>query len=140
MNVVFREAAPVPDSVSDAPSACMLCSQNCGLKLTTEDNRITGIAADPENPFTRGYKCNKPFRLAHYVDHKQRVTRPQKRQPDGTMVDIPWDRAIEEIGAKLRESLAQHGPDSLAFLGIGGQGVQMGVFFGLATLLGSGSR
>lgn len=140
MNVVFRAATPVPDAVSNAPSACMLCSQNCGLQLTTEHNRITGIAGDPDNPFTRGYKCNKPFRLAHYVDHKQRIARPQKRQPDGSMVDISWDLAIEEIGARLRDTLGQHGPDSLAFLGIGGQGVQMGVFFGLAALLGSGSR
>lgn len=121
-------------------SACVLCSQNCGLLIDVEDNKITKVEADEGNPFTRGYSCNKAYRIAHYVDHRQRVKEPLKRQPDGSYAPISWDQAIDEIGGKLRSLTRTHGPDSFALLGVGGQGNHLSVPYALSLLIGTGSR
>jgi len=84
MTPVFTASGPVPSSVTDAPTACVLCSQNCGLRVDTDDNRVVAIRSDPENPFSEGYSCNKAYRIGHYIHHKQRLTEPLKRQPDGS--------------------------------------------------------
>ncbi|MFT5681271.1 MAG: anaerobic selenocysteine-containing dehydrogenase [Myxococcota bacterium] len=121
-------------------SVCVLCSHNCGVNLEVEDNRIVKVKADDENVFSHGYSCNKVYRIAHYVDHKQRVKAPQKRQPDGRYTPISWEQATDEIGEKLRALTGVYGPDTLAFLGIGGQGNHMSVLYALSILTGTGSR
>ncbi|MFT4974712.1 MAG: anaerobic selenocysteine-containing dehydrogenase [Myxococcota bacterium] len=123
-----------------APSVCVLCSQNCGLELDIADNRIVKVRADKSNPFTNGYSCNKAYRIAHYVDHKQRVTEPLKRQDDGSYAPISWEQATTEIGEKLQAITGAYGADALAFVGIGGQGNHLSVLFALSILVGTGSR
>ena len=140
MTPVFTASGPVPSSVTDAPTACVLCSQNCGLRVDTDDNRVVAIRSDPENPFSEGYSCNKAYRIGHYIHHKQRLTEPLKRQPDGSYQPVSWDEAIREIGEKLRHIRGEHGPDALAFLGIGGQGNHMGSLYALSLLAGTGTR
>jgi anaerobic selenocysteine-containing dehydrogenase len=117
-------------------NVCVLCSQNCGLELDVQDNRIVKVRADPTNPLTEGYTCNKAYRVAHYAQHRQRLEEPLKRGADGEYTPISWDQAISEIGGKLRATLDTHGPESVAFLGIGGQGNHMSVLYGLAVLVG----
>jgi anaerobic selenocysteine-containing dehydrogenase len=121
-------------------SVCVLCSHNCGINIDVEDNRIVSVKADNDNTFTHGYSCNKVYRISHYVSHRQRVTHPQKRQPDGSYSPISWDQATAEIGEKLRTLIGANGPDALAFIGIGGQGNHMGAVFALSILAGTGSR
>ncbi|MCO4745897.1 MAG: molybdopterin-dependent oxidoreductase [Proteobacteria bacterium] len=121
-------------------SVCVLCSHNCGVNLEVEDNQIVKVAADADNVFTNGYTCNKVYRIAHYVDHKQRVKAPQKRQPDGSYATISWEQATQEIGEKLKALTGSHGPDTLAFVGIGGQGNHLSTLYALAFLTGVGSR
>ena len=129
-----------PAAVTDAPTACVLCSQNCGLRVDTDGERITAVRADDQNPFTEGYSCNKAYRIAHYADHRQRLTEPLKRQPDGSYAPIGWDQAIGEIGERLRRIQGERGPDAVAMLGVGGQGNHLSVLYALALMVGSGTR
>ncbi len=137
---VFTRAASIPPSSTDVATCCVLCSQNCGLRMDTEDNRITAIRADTSNPFSEGYTCSKAYRVGHYVRHEQRVTEPLKRQPDGSYAPISWEQATTEIGQRLRLIRDTHGPDAIAMLGIGGQGNHASVLYALLFLLGVGSR
>lgn len=121
-------------------SVCVLCSQNCGLKLDVLDNRIVKVRADESNPFSEGYTCNKAYRIGHYVQHAQRVNEPLKRQPDGSYAPISWDQACSEIGERLRGIVDTHGPDAFALLGVGGQGNHLSVTYALSLLTGIGSR
>jgi anaerobic selenocysteine-containing dehydrogenase len=131
---------PVPAGSNDLPTTCVLCSQCCGLRVGVEDGRIVEIRGDEHNPFSSGYTCHKAYRLAHYVEHAQRLSTPLKRQPDGSHTPISWDQAVDEIGGKLRATLDAHGPHSLALLGVGGQGNHMSVIYALSVLGGIGSR
>jgi anaerobic selenocysteine-containing dehydrogenase len=126
-------------SASDLPTACVLCSQNCGLRVDVAKDRIVAVRADERNPITRGYVCNKGFSIGHYVHHAQRVTQPLKRRPDGSFAAVSWEQAIGEIGAKIRELRHAYAPRAIALVGGGGQGNHLDVPYALPFLAGLGS-
>ncbi len=126
-------------TANDLPTACVLCSHNCSLRVDVTDNRITAVRGDDTSPITHGYLCNKAFAIPHYVQHKQRVTQPLKRQPDGSHAPISWTQAIAEIGGKLARIRGAHGDHSLALIGVGGQGNHLDGPFALGWLMASGS-
>ena len=43
--------------------ACNLCEAICGLEITLEDDRVTRIAGDPDDPLSRGHICPKAVAL-----------------------------------------------------------------------------
>jgi anaerobic selenocysteine-containing dehydrogenase len=130
---------PIALDAKDAPTVCVLCSHNCGLRVDVEDGRITDVRADEANPITHGYVCNKGFEIVHYVEHAQRLTHPLRRRADGTFEEIDWDTAIEEIGSKLRQIRDDHAPRAIGLVGIGGQGNHMDAPFGISWLQAVGS-
>ena len=104
-----------------------------------EDNRITKVRADKTNPFSQGYTCRKALTVGKYADHKQRVTTPLKRTPDGSYAAISWEQAISEIAAKLREIIDRHSPRAVALVGGGGQANHLDYLYavGFLKLIGS---
>ena len=118
---------------------CALCYHNCGLEIQTEGHRITKVRPDREHPTTKGYVCRKGMKIAHYQDHKERLTHPLKREGD-QFVKISWDQAISEIAEKLKQVLSEHGPRALAYMGGGGQGCHMEAGFGRTLLTALGSQ
>jgi len=111
-------------------TACILCSRNCGILVTTENGQITKIKGDPAHPMTEGYICQKAARLQHYQDHEDRLTQPLKKQADGSFEAISWDQALSEIAERMSAVRDNHGPDSFAFVGGGGQGNHLGGAYG----------
>ncbi|MCD4717006.1 MAG: molybdopterin-dependent oxidoreductase [Desulfobacterales bacterium] len=118
---------------------CALCYHNCGLEIQTEGHRITKVRPDRDHPRTKGYVCRKGMKIAHYQDHKERLTHPLKREGD-QFVKISWDQAISEIAEKLKQILGKHGPRALAYVGGGGQGCHMEAGFGRTLLTALGSQ
>ena len=132
-------AESVNPQASQLSTVCVLCSQNCGLKVDVKDNVITKIQADKSNPITAGYSCNKAYSVAHYVNHQQRVEHPLKRQPDGSYQAVSWDQAISEIALKLNAIRNKQGPEAIALNGIGGQANHMDALFATGFLSAIGS-
>ncbi len=118
---------------------CALCYHNCGLEVQTEGHEIIKVRADKNHPRTKGYICRKGAKIAHYQNHKERLTHPLKREGD-QFVKIPWDQAISEIAKKLKGVLDTHGPRALAYMGGGGQGCHMEAGFGRPLLKALGSQ
>ncbi|ARU58445.1 molybdopterin oxidoreductase [Oleiphilus messinensis] len=117
-------------TVQQHPSACILCSRNCGITITTENGRFTKIKGDSAHPMTDGYICQKAARLEHYQNHDDRLSQPLKRQPDGSHQPISWDQALSEIATRLLQIRDTHGGDAFAFVGGGGQGNHLGGAYG----------
>jgi len=120
-------------------TGCVLCAQNCGLKVLVEDNRIVKVRGDKENPRSRGYVCRKGLNIAYYQYHAQRLTHPLKRVGD-RFERISWDQAIQEIAERLADIVGKHGPRSFAYMGGGGQGCHFEAAFGVRLLRALGSR
>ncbi|TMB05802.1 MAG: molybdopterin oxidoreductase family protein [Deltaproteobacteria bacterium] len=131
---------PLPLDAADRPTICVLCSQNCGVRVDVAGGRIVAVRADERNPITTGYICNKGFSIPSYVRHAERLAHPLKRRPDGGFERIGWDVAIAEIAARLADIRARHSPRAIGLVGIGGQGNHMDAPYGLGFLRALGSR
>ncbi len=120
-------------------TSCVLCAQNCGLEIKVEDNRITRIKGDKDNPRSQGYTCRKGLSLAHYTHNADRLEYPLKKVGD-SHVRISWEQAITEIAEKLKNIKDEYGSKSFAYMGGGSLGGQMEVGLGLRLLSLLGSR
>ncbi len=122
------------------PTACVLCSINCGLLVKPEGRRIAKIRGDKGHPASRGYLCEKPQRLDYYQSGRDRLSTPLRRRSDGTFEAIDWDTAIREVAAKLAAIRDAHGGETIFHYGGGGQGNHLGGAYGRATRAALGSR
>ena len=77
-------------------TGCVLCAQNCGLEVLVENNRITRVRPDRENPRSRGYVCRKGLNVIYHQYPKDRLTEPLKRVGDsGSSPSVgvrPWEK------------------------------------------------
>nr|HPJ39258.1 molybdopterin-dependent oxidoreductase [Spirochaetota bacterium] len=120
-------------------TGCVLCAQNCGLEVQIENNTITKVRGDRDNPRSKGYVCRKGLNIAFHQHHDQRLQVPLKRKGND-FEEISWDQAANEIAEKLNVIVKQYGPRSLAYMGGGGQGCHFEAAFGLTLLRSLGSR
>ena len=107
------------------PTACVLCSENCGLEVQIEGRRLARIKGDRRHVSSKGYLCDKALHLDHYQNHRDRVTTPLRRTTAGTFEAVDWDTAITDIAQRILQLRENHGPRCLAFYGGAGQGNQL---------------
>ena len=120
-------------------TACILCSQNCGIEVQRDGRKLTRFRGDRAHPLSQGYTCEKALRLDYYQNGKDRLTSPLRRRPDGTFEAIDWDTAIREIAARLANVRDTHGGESIFYYGGGGQGNHLGGAYARATRAALGS-
>ena len=105
-------------------SCCVLCSANCGIKVQVggDDGReLVRIKGDDAHPGSQGYLCNKASRLNHYINAKDRILHPLRKNDSGGFDEISWDTAITEIAEKLSAVKNTYGGDRIFYYGGGGQ-------------------
>ena len=116
--------------MTQSKTACILCSQNCGILIEQDEQGTFGkIIGDPEHPVSEGYLCQKATRLNYYQE-QERLTSPLRKRADGTFEEISWEVAIQEIAQKLVAIRDTHGGKSIAYAGGGGQGNHLGGVYG----------
>lgn len=116
--------------MSTQKTACILCSRNCGLEVTTAERTFVRIEGDEQHPVSRGYLCQKGARLGFYQDNADRLTHPLRRTPDGRYERTTWEQALGDIAARLVKLREAHGGRAFAFYGGGGQGNHLGGAYG----------
>ena len=102
---------------------CRICEVHCGLVVDLEPDTspgaapgaetVTKVSPDRDHPVSKGYCCVKGLGLGALHHDADRVDVPLKRV-DGELVEISWDQALAEIGAKVRGIVDEHGPRALA--------------------------
>ena len=115
------------------PTACVLCSINCGLEVRIDGPTITRVRGDKAHPGSQGYTCEKGLRIDHYQNGPHRLTSPLRRRCDGSFEEIDWDTAIAEVAARFNDVITEHGGDKILFYGGGGQGNHLGGGYGGST-------
>ncbi len=137
-------ASPPTAPLTWHKSACNLCYINCGVELgvigSGTAQRIVKVRGDDENPRSQGYLCNKAQAIPSYVHHRDRLTTPLRRRPDGSHEPITWETAIREIAERLGKVVATHGGKTIAAFGGGGQGNHAGGSYAFGLLRALGSR
>ena len=87
-------------------TTCPYCGVGCGV-LARADG---GIAGDPAHPSNHGRLCSKGAALGQTLDDSARLLTPSI---EGRAAS--WDTSLDLIAARFAETIAAHGPDSVAF-------------------------
>ncbi|ULE34655.1 molybdopterin-containing oxidoreductase family protein [Mycobacterium sp. IDR2000157661] len=95
-------------------SFCRICTSVCGILVDVDGDQVLRVRGDQDHPFSKGYTCGKGRALPLLHHHPDRLERPQMRV-DGTLRDASWDACLDDLGARLKDIIDRHGPESVAF-------------------------
>jgi len=124
------EAGELPDDLVWGKAPCRFCGTGCGVEVGVSGGRAVAVRGDEASPVNRGLLCVKGYHLPGFLYGEDRLTRPQRRHPDGTLETISWEEALDLIAERYRSTLDEHGPEAVAVYGSG----QWTVFDGYAAL------
>jgi assimilatory nitrate reductase catalytic subunit len=91
-------------------TTCAYCGVGCGIVATPTGPRSATIAGDPDHPANAGRLCSKGTHLGETIGLDGRLLTPMIGQRTAS-----WDKALDLVAKRFRETIAQHGPDSVAF-------------------------
>jgi anaerobic selenocysteine-containing dehydrogenase len=101
------------------------------MVFEVQDGKLIGVKGNPDHPMTRGGLCVKlkDYEKRHY--HPDRLLYPMRRNgPKGTnqFERITWDEALNEIVARWKAIIAEHGPQAIVpYSYLGNQGLVHGL-------------
>ncbi len=95
---------------SETRTTCPYCGVGCGVIATVEEDGRVGVRGDPDHPANRGRLCSKGTALGQTLGREGRALQPEiDGRPAG------WGEALDTVAARLRQVMATHGPDAVAF-------------------------
>ncbi|MEU5725679.1 molybdopterin oxidoreductase family protein [Micromonospora sp. NPDC047738] len=92
---------------------CPLCETSCALRLTLDDDRVTSVTGDADDPFSRGYLCPKGASLGRLDEDPDRLTGPLIRE-GASWRSASWDEAFAAVARGIDGVVAEHGREALA--------------------------
>ncbi len=98
--------------MTDAPTrtTCPYCGVGCGVLAKPRSDGHIDIAGDPAHPANFGRLCSKGSSLGETLSLDDRLLFPQI---GGRRVG--WDAALDRVAEKFKSTIAEHGPESVAF-------------------------
>lgn len=98
------------DEAREVRTTCPYCGVGCGvLAKVAADGEIT-VRGDPDHPANFGRLCSKGSALAETIDLDGRLLYPEIH---GRRTD--WDEALDLVASTFSQTIAEHGPGSVAF-------------------------
>ncbi len=99
---------------------CRYCGTGCGVEVGIKNGKAMAVRGDVKSPVSKGLLCVKGYHLPAMLYGKDRLTHPMLRNADGKgFSKISWDDALNLIAKKYKESIAEHGPNSVGIYGSG---------------------
>ncbi|MDX3925728.1 MAG: molybdopterin-dependent oxidoreductase [Shinella sp.] len=91
-------------------TTCPYCGVGCGVIATRQEDGTLAVKGDPDHPANFGRLCSKGSALAETIGLEGRVLSPEigGRQAG-------WDEALDLVAQRFSETIARHGPGSVAF-------------------------
>jgi assimilatory nitrate reductase catalytic subunit len=98
------------ESSPSTQTTCPYCGVGCGVIGRAGADRALAISGDPVHPASHGRLCSKGTALGATVGLEGRLLQPMigERQAG-------WDETIGLVAGRFKETIARHGPDSVAF-------------------------
>ena len=90
-------------------TTCPYCGVGCGVLARPTSRESAEIAGDPTHPANYGRLCVKGTALGETLALENRLLHPEV---DGARAT--WDAALDRVATAFRDTVAAHGPDSVA--------------------------
>ncbi|SFQ96733.1 nitrate reductase [Poseidonocella sedimentorum] len=91
-------------------STCAYCGVGCGVLLRPDGQGGALVTGDPDHPANFGRLCSKGSALGETLGLEGRLLRPRIGADD-----TDWDTALDLVATRFADTIAEHGPDSVAF-------------------------
>lgn len=92
---------------------CPLCEATCGLTVTLDGNRVSGVRGDAADVFSKGFICPKGASLGALHHDPDRLRQPMIKR-NGEWAAASWDEAFAFIDERLTPIINEHGRDAVA--------------------------
>ncbi|MFF4232203.1 molybdopterin oxidoreductase family protein [Streptomyces sp. NPDC001820] len=94
---------------------CPLCEATCGLTLTIEGSRVTGVRGDRDDVFSKGFICPKGASFGELDADPDRLRTPLVRR-NGELQEASWEEAFDVVAARIRPLIEEHGPNAVGVI------------------------
>ncbi len=94
----------------ETKTTCPYCGVGCGVIARVDDDGKVSVKGDPDHPSNFGRLCSKGSALGETIDLDGRLLHPEIAGQRAS-----WDDALDLVARRLSETIAEHGPDSVAF-------------------------
>ncbi|MCE9650484.1 MAG: molybdopterin-dependent oxidoreductase [Parvibaculum sp.] len=91
-------------------TTCPYCGVGCGVIASMDAVGNVSVRGDPDHPANFGRLCSKGSSLGETVGLEGRLLHPEI---DGRRAS--WDEALNLVAGTFRQTIAEHGPDAVAF-------------------------
>ncbi|MGR3648855.1 MAG: molybdopterin-dependent oxidoreductase [Shimia sp.] len=91
-------------------TTCPYCGTGCGVVATPNDAGGLTVKGDPAHPANFGRLCSKGSALGETDTADGRLLAPQIDNRPAS-----WDEALDLVADRFSATIAEHGPDSVAF-------------------------
>ncbi|WP_226663319.1 nitrate reductase [Microbulbifer aggregans] len=96
-------------------TTCPYCGVGCGIAATREisssgGDEVIHIQGDEQHPANMGKLCVKGSSLAETLGNHGRLLRPRLHGKE-----CDWETALDFAVSRLRDTITEYGPDSVAF-------------------------
>jgi acetylene hydratase len=95
---------------------CASCDIYCHVGVEVEDGTVKRVKALDKRKW-RANICMKGVHAPEGFAHPKRILKPLKRvgeRGSGQWEEVSWDEAMDDIAARLKTVIADHGPEALA--------------------------
>ncbi|PWF55690.1 nitrate reductase [Massilia glaciei] len=104
----------------DVKTTCCYCGVGCGVIATTDGAQVLAVRGDPDHPANFGRLCSKGSALhtsaSPLLRQQVRALVPElRRARGGPRAEASWDDTLDFVAQRIAATIAEHGPDSVAF-------------------------
>lgn len=97
-------------AAAEVRTTCPYCGVGCGVLAKVAADGAVSVRGDPDHPANFGKLCSKGSALGETMGLDGRVLHPEIGGKQAG-----WDEALDLVATKFRDTIAEHGPDSVAF-------------------------
>lgn len=97
---------------------CRFCGVGCGLMIGVSGDRAVAVKGDPDSSVNKGLCCVKGYHSIQVLYGRDRFKKALIRR-NGKMVGVPMQKALDLVARKMKETIKDHGKDSVAIYGSG---------------------
>ncbi|OYX33780.1 MAG: nitrate reductase [Caulobacterales bacterium 32-69-10] len=103
----MADGSALPPAVK---TTCPYCGVGCGVAARAGLGREMTVTGDADHPANRGRLCSKGTALGDTVGLEGRLLSPMIGERS-----VSWNEATAYVARRFKETVARHGPDSVAF-------------------------